>query len=154
MNQISLPKAANQFDFATIADVQVVIDYTSLASFDYQQQAVQMLNAKRTLSAERAFSFRYQFADAWYDLHHPDLTSLPMSVGFETVREDFPPNVENVRIEHVTLYFARKAGRNIEFETVDLRLTPAGGACWAVSAAAPTTASSARAPETAAVGLV
>jgi hypothetical protein len=125
--EFALSKAANSFDFSTIADVLIAIDYTAILSFDYRQQVIQMLNAKRTVSQDRAFSFRHQFADAWYDLHNPDLTSQPMSVAFETVREDFPPNIDNVRIEHVTLYFSRKSGRNIEFDTVDLRLAQSGG---------------------------
>jgi hypothetical protein len=125
--EFALPKAANLFDFSTIADVLVTIDYTALSSFDYKQQVVQILNARRTVSQDRAFSFRYQFADAWYDLHNPELTSRPMSVAFETVREDFPPNLDNVAIEQVTLYFSRKLGQNIEFETVDLRLEQSGG---------------------------
>jgi hypothetical protein len=125
--EFALPKAANLFDFSTIADVLVTIDYTALSSFDYKQQVVQILNSRRTVSQDRAFSFRYQFADAWYDLHNPELTARPMSVAFETVRKDFPPNLDNVRIEQVTLYFSRKSGQNIEFETVDLRLEQSGG---------------------------
>ena len=31
-----------------------------------------------------------------------------MAVRFETTRDDFPPNLENLRIQHVTLYFARE----------------------------------------------
>jgi hypothetical protein len=125
--EFALPKAANPFDFSSIADVLVSIEYTALLSFEYRQQVVQTLNAKRAVSQDRAFSFRHNFADAWYDLHNPDLTSRPMSVSFETIREDFPPNLENVRIEHVSLYFSRKSGLDTEFDTVDLRLSRSGG---------------------------
>jgi hypothetical protein len=125
--EFALPKAANPFDFSTIADVLVSIEYTSLLSFDYRQQVVETLNAKRTVSQDRAFNFRTYFADAWYDLNNPDFTARPMSVSFETAREDYAPNIENMRIEHVTLYFSRKAERNIEFDTVDLRFEQPGG---------------------------
>lgn len=67
------------------------------------------------------FSFRHQFADAWYDLHNPN-TAPPMAVRFETSDADFPPNIEAVRIEHVELYFVRRPGVKFEFETVELRL--------------------------------
>jgi hypothetical protein len=125
--EFALPKAANLFDYSTVADVLVTIDYTALSSFDYRLQVAQLLNARRSLSSDRAFSFRYQFADAWYDLHNPELTLTPMSVRVQTLQEDFPPNIDNIRIEHVSLYFSRRSGSNIEFETVDLRFAQSGG---------------------------
>ena len=124
--EFAMPKAANPFDYSTIADVLVTIEYTALNSFDYKQQVIQLLNAKRTTSADRAFSFRNQFADAWYDLHNPEQSPTPMSVSFETLAEDFPPNVDNVRIENVAVYFVRRPGSNVEFESVDLSFTQTG----------------------------
>ncbi len=40
-----------------------------------------------------------------------------MSVGFETLLEDFAPNVSNLKVQHVALYFARSPGATIEFES-------------------------------------
>lgn len=124
--EFAMPKAANPFDYSTIADVLITIEYMALNSFDYKQQVSQVLNAKRTTSADRAFSFRNQFADAWYDLNNPEQTPTPMSVGFQTFAEDFPPNVDNVKIENVAVYFARRSGNNVEFENVDLSFAGAG----------------------------
>ena len=62
------------------------------------------------VSADRAFSFRHEFADQWYDLHHPEQTATPMTVRFDVRRQDFPSNLESIRIEHLALYFARKDG--------------------------------------------
>jgi hypothetical protein len=124
--EFALPKGANSFDYSTIADVLVTIDYTALQSFDYKAQVVQLLNSKRTVSADRAFTFRSQFADAWYDLNNPENTTTPMSVSFEIFREDFPPNVDNIRIEHVSFYVSRRAGANVEFESVELSLQQPG----------------------------
>ncbi|MCU0788221.1 MAG: hypothetical protein MUC91_08535 [Verrucomicrobia bacterium] len=106
-----LPKAANRFDFRTIADVLITIEYTALDSPTYRQEVAQRLDP--SISADRPFSFRHQFADAWYDLHHPELAEAPqgpMQVSFTTRPEDFPPNVSELRIAHVTLYIARKPG--------------------------------------------
>jgi hypothetical protein len=64
----------------------------------------------RRVSANRVFYFRQEFSDAWYDLHNPEQTDTPMTVRFETRREDFPPNLENLRIEHVLLYFIGAGG--------------------------------------------
>ena len=91
--EFQMPKAANPFDYRTITDVLITIEYTALNSFDYRQQVIQTLNSK--VSAERAFSFRDQFADAWYDLHNPDQIAELVTVHFKTIREDFPPNLED-----------------------------------------------------------
>jgi hypothetical protein len=109
--QFSLPRAANVIDYSTIADVLVTIEYTALDSPVYRQQVIQTLD--RTFSAERPFSFRQQFADAWYKLNNPELEQEEknqMRVAFETIRGDFPPNVSDLRIEHVSLFFQRKDG--------------------------------------------
>jgi hypothetical protein len=39
--ELRMPKAANQFDYSTIADVLVTIEYTALNSFDYREQVIQ-----------------------------------------------------------------------------------------------------------------
>lgn len=64
------------------------------------------------LRNERSFSFPYQFADASYDLNNPELleTDQQMNVIFETQRADFPPNVTDLQIDQVSLFFACKDG--------------------------------------------
>jgi len=125
--EFRLPRPANPFDFSTIADVLVTIDYTALASFDYQQLIVQQLNARRTFSSDRAFAFRTQFADAWYDLNNPDQSPTPMTVQFETLDQDFPPNLDNLKIDHVALYFASRPGSKVDVAGVRLQLAQPGG---------------------------
>ena len=100
-----MPKASNPFDFNTIADVQLAIDYTALDSPDYRQQVVQKLNS--SVSAVRAYSFRYQFADGWYFLSNSTKSTTPMKVPFETTAADFPPNVDptSLSIAQVVMYF-------------------------------------------------
>src|SRR3712207_7641482 len=41
-------KAANPFDFRTIADVMLTIEYTALHSFEYRQQVVERLDSRVT----------------------------------------------------------------------------------------------------------
>jgi hypothetical protein len=123
---LELPKAANRFDFRTIADVLMTIEYTALESPAHRQQVVQHLDPEFT--AERPFSFRRQFADAWYDLNNPQLQSdvnKQMVVTFDTRREDFPPNLDDLRIQHVTLFFARKEGFAGEITVENFQFTPA-----------------------------
>lgn len=104
--EFRMPKAANQFDYSTIADIILSIDYTALDSYDYRQLVIESL--PRKFSGDRPYSFRHQFADAWYDLHNPEQSANPMTVTFRTSREDFPPNLEKVTIQQVLLYFAVK----------------------------------------------
>jgi hypothetical protein len=130
--ELQMPKAANPFDYRTIADVLFTVEYTALQSFTYRQRVIQQL--EETVSAERAFSLRDQFVDQWYDLHNPAQTPTPMVVRFTTTRQDFPPNLDDLRVQHVLLYVARAQGRLFELHTVQLRYTaqdestPVGGA--------------------------
>ena len=119
--EFRMPKAANQFDYRTIADVLITIEYTALNSFDYRQQVIQTLNPN--LSADRPISFRNQLADQWYDLHNPDQTNSPMKVKFETFREDFPPNIERIKIQQVMLYLVCARHKTFELPTTELRFT-------------------------------
>jgi hypothetical protein len=124
--EFRMPRAANPFDYSTIADVLVTLDYTALNSFDYYQQVIQSL--RPTLSADRPYSFRQLFADQWYDLNNPDRSATPMTVGFSTVRDDFPPNLDNLKIAQVVLYFARADGKTFEVPVTSLTFTELGGA--------------------------
>lgn len=122
--EFRMPRAANQFDYRTIANVLITIEYTALNSFDYRQQVIQTLNPN--LSGDRPFSFRNQFADQWYDLNNPDQTKTPMKVKFQTFREDFPPNVKNLKIQQVLLYFVRASQKTFELPITTVRFTEQG----------------------------
>jgi hypothetical protein len=104
--------------------VLITIEYTAINSNDYRAQVVQRLSP--SLSADRPFSFRQQFADQWYDLNNPDQTVTPMTVRFSTRREDFPPNLESLKIQQVILYFVRAAGKSFEVPVTHLRFTEQG----------------------------
>jgi hypothetical protein len=122
--EFRMEKASNLFDYSTIADVLVTIDYTALNSFEYRQQVIQSLSP--TVSADAAYSFRDQFADQWYDLHNPDQTVTPMSVLFTTSPEDFPTNIDDVRIQQVLLHFSRVDGKTFEISVSSLRFKERG----------------------------
>ena len=114
--EFALPKASNFFDFGSIADVLITIEYTALNSFDYRQQVIRTQPA--TFSADAPFSFRNQFPDPWYDLLNPDQSGTPMTVRFTTSRQDFPPNIDDLRIQQVLLYFSRADGSTFELAVV------------------------------------
>jgi hypothetical protein len=125
--ELSMPKAANLFDYGTIADVLITIEYTALDNPDYRRQVIQDLNAKARLSAERPFSFRNEFPDQWFDLNNPDQAAPPqMTVKFKTAREDFPPNLESLTIQQVVLFFSQAPGKSSKVTVNHLHFTPQG----------------------------
>jgi hypothetical protein len=128
--QIELPKAANAFDYDSIADVLITLDYTALLDDSYKQQVVQRLN--RSLESDRFFSFRREFSDTWYDLNHPELVEdvRKMVVGFEALRGDFPPNLNKLSLQQVVLYFVRKDGFQEEIPLRHLRFQPQDSFEW------------------------
>lgn len=119
--ELRMPKAANPFDYNTMATVLFTVELTAVHSFDYERQVIEQMD--RRISANRAFYFRQEFADAWYDLHNPEQTATPMTVRFETRRADFPTNLEQLRIEHVLLYFIGAGGEFDEMEVEQFSFT-------------------------------
>jgi hypothetical protein len=89
------------------------------------------------LSGDRPFSFRNQFADQWYDLNNPDQTKTPMKIKFQIFREDFPPNVETLKIQQVLLYFVCVSQKTIELPITSLRFTEQGNQGTVGGSAAP-----------------
>ena len=104
--ELRMPKAANPFDYSSMATVLFTVNMTALHSFDYEREVIERLDRK--VSFDRAFDFRQVFSDPWYDLNNPDQTETPMAVRFNTRRSDFPPNLSNLAIQHVVLYLVRK----------------------------------------------
>jgi hypothetical protein len=64
--------------------------------------------------------------DQWYELNNPEETSTPMTIRFTTRRDDFPPNLERLRIVHVVLYVSRADGASFEVPVTGLRFTEDG----------------------------
>jgi hypothetical protein len=131
--QLQLPPASNRFDFDTIADVLISIEYTALDSSDHRAQVIRELD--RRIGGERPFSFRHELADQWYDLNNPEQLDPAdhMRVRFQTRREDFPPNLGDLRIQHVALYFSVSPpsgdgpAASFEIPITDLRFTEQSG---------------------------
>jgi len=122
---LSMPPAANPMNFNSIATVLFTVEMGALHSFDYEREVIARREKRRSLV--RLFDFKDHFPDAFYDLNNPDLTDTPMSVRFETQRDDFPSNLSGLRIDHVVLYFVRRTGERFEQEVSALTFDEAGG---------------------------
>jgi hypothetical protein len=133
--ELRMPKASNPFDFRTIADALITVDYTALDSDLYRKQVIDRLGS--VWRADRAFSVRQEFADQWFDLHHPDQSTTPMTVQFRLRPADFPANVTNPRVAQVLLYFAAAHAEPMEWPAVSLNLSEDGAAGRVGGTAAP-----------------
>ncbi|MGL5810654.1 MAG: neuraminidase-like domain-containing protein [Nocardioides sp.] len=126
---LEMPKAANPFDFRTVADVLVTFEYTALASADYRATVIGQLD--RTTSAVRAYSVRDELPDQWYDLHNPSGSDAALEVGIEVLGKHFPVNLDEITTTQLALYVvaADRAGgaSPIGPIKVELRFAPADG---------------------------
>ncbi|MEU5323661.1 neuraminidase-like domain-containing protein [Streptomyces sp. NPDC021056] len=122
--ELRLPKPANPIDYGAIADVLVAIDYSALDSVDHRRHVLQRLDPR--VRADRPFSFRRDFPDAWYDLHHPELVADAehMVVRFRTERDDFPPNLDALRVDQLVLCFAGVDGNAVPIRRTALTFAP------------------------------
>lgn len=122
--EFSMPKAANRFNFNTIADVYLTIEYTALDNYTYRQQVIQELDT--TFSAEMPFSIRYNFPDEWYHLHNPENNTDPIVLNFETRSSNFPTNLTDIKIEQLLLAFGSANENIVEIADVELAFSENG----------------------------
>ena len=99
-----LPKAANFFDYNTIADVLFTMDYTALESADYRNTVIKGLDS--SMEGCRPFSFKNELSDQWYDLSNADDQTPFVSISFDVSSADFPANLDNLVTKGLTLYVA------------------------------------------------
>jgi hypothetical protein len=121
--RLDLPKAANPFDYNLIADVLLTLEYTALDSQEYRQKAIRSLD--RGYSADRTFSLRTQFPDAWYDLNNPDTVqdpAHPMQVVLPLTADDFPPHIADLAVAQLAMFVVRDDSISDEL-TVTLQRT-------------------------------
>jgi len=128
----SLPKAANAFDFNTIADVIFTIEYSAIYSDEYRRQVVQRHNSSLAYQGERTFSLRQHFADEWYSLHHPELiddVNLKLRPTLQINRSDYPPNLidGSLKLSQLSIYVVRSEGITDEIDISELSWVYPGG---------------------------
>ena len=83
----------------------------------------------RGFSGDRAFSVRDQFPDVWYELSNPETVAngaSRMRATLPTRRADFPPHVEGLAVQDLSLFCLRKEGFTQELRINSLRYTVPG----------------------------
>jgi hypothetical protein len=125
--ELRLPKAANPFDFASLADVLVTIDYTALDSYEYRRTVMAALNVGGDRTADRPLSLRRDFPDEWYALHNPTPGTRERRVTLTLDRTDFPPNLDRLTVAQTVVYLVPAKGTK-PVNGVSLGLTH--GSAW------------------------
>jgi GH15 family glucan-1,4-alpha-glucosidase len=110
---LSLPPAANPFDYSSIADVLLSIDYTALSDSGYHDQVIRGLNANRDRSADCLFSLASSYPDQWYQLNNPDDPTQPRSVTINLRNLDFPINIRGLSTSAITLQLVPANGTEL-----------------------------------------
>jgi hypothetical protein len=122
--ELQLPQAANPFDFSSIVDVMLSIDYTALYDDSYRSQMTARLNASRDRGADRVFSLARDFPDQWYDLNNPpDPATRSVTI---TLRDaDFPSAISGIATAAVAVRLA--SNDTVPATVVSLHRGTAGG---------------------------
>lgn len=106
--EFRMEKAANPFNFDSIADVLLTMEYEAMNSFFYRNTVAQRLNEEGAF-AGLTISMKNNLPDQWFDLHNPDQTSTPYAASFTINAGDLAPNMgEGLNIERVLVYIAMK----------------------------------------------
>jgi hypothetical protein len=134
---LELPPAGNPFDFDSLVEVVLSIDYTAQLSVDLRDRVVKKL--PRDINADRTFSIRRDFPDVWYDICNTTRNSDPNSTDFVNIvvplsSAQFPPGLKALSIAQVSVSMRSTDGLPIEFS-----------AALTTGAAAPTTMPTAQA---------
>jgi hypothetical protein len=124
--ELRLPKPANPFDFASIVDVLISIDYTALDSDDYRQQLLKQRSRNTQRAGDRAFSLRRDFPDQWYALHNPAQATGARTVTLTLDGTDFPTGLDRLRVAQLVIYLA-PAGDPVPPTKVTLQHAGRGG---------------------------
>ncbi|MFE1797715.1 LamG-like jellyroll fold domain-containing protein [Streptomyces sp. NPDC059517] len=110
--QLRLPRPANPIDPRSIAEVLVTIEYTALHDADYARQVRAALPQRQRTTL--GLSIRDTFPDAWYTLVEgdPAQPGRVVPVSLPVTSADFPPNMDSIRAEALTLLVIRAGERD------------------------------------------
>lgn len=123
--ELRILRASNTIDLSKLADIRMVLDYTSLHSETYAARVMDELG--RTVSYDRPFSFQREFPTEWTNVFKDPSAGAPaLTARIGTNAEHFYKNLTNLRIEQVTIQFALSDGPAINIVLEQLRLTPTG----------------------------
>ena len=114
--EFRMEKAANPFDYGSIADVLITIEYEAMNSFMWRNTVVQRLN-NEDATAGLVISMKNNLPDQWFDLHNPEQTETPYEVSFRISERDLVPNISgDLNIDRLLVYVLMKDGEAFTHE--------------------------------------
>jgi len=137
--ELEMPKASNRFDFNSIIDVIMTIDYTALADSDYKKVVISEIGTDA--GGMLPVSLRTWFPDTWYHFNNPiwlpplaggddpyaeGNTPAPYSLKLTLTRQMFPPNEEKHGVVRAALRFSISDG-NIRLPLRKIKFTAENG---------------------------
>jgi len=113
--EFRMEKAANPFNFDSIADVLLTIEYEALHSHTYRSTMVERLNADPPSTA-LVISMKNNLPDQWFDLHNPQPTIAGYQTSFRIDARDLVPNLAgSYAIERALVYVIMKDGSEFTY---------------------------------------
>jgi hypothetical protein len=119
---LALPRGNNRFNFDSIADVLLTIEYTAEhdAVYEGRQKDAQ---AAVVVHDDTAIPLRVQFPDLWYHFknHLPPAAgaATPFQFKFHLPRAAFAPNLGAIRVAHLTLLISGDLTAALQGEIAD-----------------------------------
>ena len=126
--RLTMPRAANPFNYGSLADVIVIYEYTALPSSDYARQVIRRMPGRTSNAID--FSLRRDFPDAWYSLLAQAQATPPpptLTAQLSLSARDLPPNLSRFKIEQVTLMVLRPDQPSASLVPVTVALTLTNG---------------------------
>ena len=121
--RLELPKAANPWDFRSIQDVLITVDYSAKHDHGKYTRTVEELGTE--VSEQRAFSLRNEFVDAWYQFVNSDDEGAGREIEFELRASRFRPSLksESVVSKIVRLYVVAPELDASDIPAIDVELS-------------------------------
>lgn len=127
---LELPPAGNPFDFDTLAEVVLTLEYSALMSYELRDRVIKGL--PRRWSGDLSFSVRKDLPDVWYELSNPSQEGIP-EIELVLDARGFPAGISNYSIDEVALSM-RLLDRANPMVTVLPTFIPSGGTTPVVGA--------------------
>lgn len=105
--EFRMDKAANPFDFNSIADVLITIDYEALSDRNRRTALANQFNTGLADGA-LAISFKNNLPDQWFDLHNTLQSATPYAVTFNIDPRDLAPHIAEATVSGISLFVLMK----------------------------------------------
>jgi hypothetical protein len=122
-----LPQPANPFDFRSLADVVITVEYTAVDDPDYRDVVLRRIEGDGRVAGDRLMSLRTEFVDQFYELSNPADPTVPRVVTLTLADTEFPDRLSDLQVEQVAVALVAADGRTIPALPIGLQHGGAGG---------------------------